>query len=214
MNESMKGRGNVPMKDPYKAKDPEKWRVYHREHMRKWRLENREKYLAEKREYYKRNKEKEARRISIYQKRKNLQDSVSVYRRHIRPFKKVVTLYFVMHLLQNPGKVSPPKVIMSEEDRREQLRANWRNCRARRRARIRRARVEQVDLALVWRRDSGVCQICLKKVRRKADVHYDHIVPLSQGGEHSYRNIVVAHAICNMRKHDRAVPQQMRLLGV
>lgn len=28
----------------------------------------------------------------------------------------------------------------------------------------------------------------------------DHVVPLARGGEHSYRNVKLAHPLCNSRK--------------
>lgn len=44
------------------------------------------------------------------------------------------------------------------------------------------------------------CHICKKKVR-DADLHFDHVIPLSKGGEHSELNVAVAHGRCNVRKN-------------
>lgn len=70
--------------------------------------------------------------------------------------------------------------------------------------------VENVDYALIIKRDRGICQICFKRVKR-SERSIDHIVPLSKGGEHSYRNLVLAHISCNSSKGNRIVPQQLRL---
>jgi 5-methylcytosine-specific restriction endonuclease McrA len=200
----------------YRARDPEKWRAYAREYNRKWREENREKHIKHKREYYLRNKEKEANRQIAYQLNKRLKSGAQTRTRYITHLRKFITYWCALWLLQNPDEIIPVKLKpapLSEEQKKARLRTTWRNCRARRRARIRAARVERVDFDLIWTRDKGICQICLKKIRRKTDLHYDHIIPLSQGGEHTYLNLVATHAGCNMRKHARVVPQQMLLLS-
>lgn len=70
---------------------------------------------------------------------------------------------------------------------------------------------EPVHRDVVWERDRGRCHIC----GRKADPsnwHLEHIVPLSAGGEHSYRNVAVSHPACNLRKGTTG-PAQLRLRG-
>ena len=79
----------------------------------------------------------------------------------------------------------------------------------RRRARLLDAFVEDVDRMVVWERDNGICGICGVWVDPdlswpdKMSKTLDHIVPLSGGGEHSYTNAQIAHAVCNSRKNDR-----------
>ena len=90
--------------------------------------------------------------------------------------------------------------------------ANPDKCRdinARRRALKRGATVDPVSRAVVFERDRGICHLCGKRVDPK-DWHLDHIVPLSQGGEHSYKNVAVSHPTCNMRKHNK-IRGQFRL---
>ncbi len=43
----------------------------------------------------------------------------------------------------------------------------------------------------------------------------DHIIPLSQGGEHSYKNTQLACFECNCKKGDRGIPggEQLRTFG-
>ena len=81
----------------------------------------------------------------------------------------------------------------------------------RRRARQRGAFVESICKAKVYQRDRGVCHICGKKVDPK---HWDldHLMPISKGGEHSYRNVAVAHPSCNRRRQNVG-PAQLRLMG-
>jgi hypothetical protein len=71
---------------------------------------------------------------------------------------------------------------------------------------------EKVDLDMLYARDKGICQLCQKPVRRK-DASRDHVIPLSKGGEHSYKNCVLAHLRCNASKGNRPIPQQQRLFG-
>lgn len=68
--------------------------------------------------------------------------------------------------------------------------------------------VEDVDPEVVADRDGGKCGICGGDV--PADAVYphpltgtiDHVVPLSKGGLHSYRNVQLAHFSCNSQKGD------------
>lgn len=75
---------------------------------------------------------------------------------------------------------------------------------------------ETVRLGVVLNRDAGICQICRKPVKDVAVPHpkaptLDHIIPLSQGGAHQYRNVRLAHFICNSRRGDNRVAQ-LRLM--
>ena len=59
--------------------------------------------------------------------------------------------------------------------------------------------VEDVDLEVVYERDSGICQICRKPVdwsldrrRNRMGATLDHIAPI-----HSYATVQLAHGVCN-----------------
>lgn len=56
----------------------------------------------------------------------------------------------------------------------------------------------------VYRRFEGRCAYCEKKSRKW---HYDHIVPVSQGGPDDYDNLALSCPQCNMSKKDRT-PEQ------
>ena len=75
------------------------------------------------------------------------------------------------------------------------------------------ATVEPVDYEAIIKRDGMRCHICGKKIRSRKDLHFDHIVPLSKGGEHSMKNVACAHAKCNLQKGDGRIPSQLRLAG-
>lgn len=72
----------------------------------------------------------------------------------------------------------------------------------RRRLRETLAFVEPVSRRKVWERDDEACQIC-KSAVDFADMHLDHIIPISRGGEHSYANTQTTCATCNLSKGAR-----------
>lgn len=81
---------------------------------------------------------------------------------------------------------------------------------AARNARVRGAPVvERIYRKVVFERDGGRCHICHKLVD-PTYWHLDHLVPLSKGGEHSYRNVAVAHPACNLHRNATG-PAQLRL---
>lgn len=98
-------------------------------------------------------------------------------------------------------------------------RCEWRASRSARRAREREAGDLRVDIGYLYERDGGKCGICGEKVDRRCTYPHprspspDHIVPLSKGGEHSYRNLQLAHWGCNDEKNTRAAGSQLRCFG-
>lgn len=53
-----------------------------------------------------------------------------------------------------------------------------------------------------------VCHYCGKKLTR-ANATFDHVVPLSLGGDDSYRNIVWCCKKCNMSKGNKLLSEWM-----
>lgn len=75
-----------------------------------------------------------------------------------------------------------------------------------RRAKLREAFVEVVDLSKVWERDRGFCFICGLPADPQ-DWWLEHIIPLSRGGTHEYTNVAVSHQTCNQMKSDRLMEE-------
>lgn len=81
-------------------------------------------------------------------------------------------------------------------------------------------RYEHVSRAAVFRRDAWRCQLCGKKVLKKAKrckatrrlhprtASLDHIVPMSKGGPHVELNVQCACLECNVRKQARMIGQR------
>lgn len=93
---------------------------------------------------------------------------------------------------------------------------------ARRKARklkLRGVKVEAVNPLTVLERDRWQCQLCgvstPKRLRGTYDERapeVDHIIPIAEGGEHSYRNTQCACRACNLAKSGKA-KGQMWLFG-
>lgn len=62
--------------------------------------------------------------------------------------------------------------------------------------------VEDVDRRTVWALDGMHCCGCRNFILLE-DMHLDHIVPFSRGGEHSYANVQTLCSSCNKRKLNR-----------
>lgn len=60
-----------------------------------------------------------------------------------------------------------------------------------------RSRIPQAVRSEVWRRDSGKCADCGSKQR----LQFDHIIPVSEGGATTVRNLQLLCERCNLRKH-------------
>jgi 5-methylcytosine-specific restriction endonuclease McrA len=72
--------------------------------------------------------------------------------------------------------------------------------------------VERVWRLEVFARDGWLCQHCAKPVLRETGQHpesatVDHILPVAEGGEHSYKNTCTAHRKCNRSKWDRSIAE-------
>jgi 5-methylcytosine-specific restriction endonuclease McrA len=81
----------------------------------------------------------------------------------------------------------------------------------RRRARLRHApRIEKVDRRAIIERDQSICHLCGKKVS-PAEMSLDHLIPLFHHGEHTARNLSVAHKSCNAQRGTGRLPAQLRL---
>ena len=59
----------------------------------------------------------------------------------------------------------------------------------------------------------GRCYLCGVEFGEGAKMEYDHVIPVSRGGPHSPRNVLLACARCNRRKHARIVPEALEWLA-
>jgi len=66
--------------------------------------------------------------------------------------------------------------------------------------------VERVYRKKVYERDHGCCHLCNNPVAFK-NMHLDHVIPVSRGGEHSYANVKASHATCNLVKGSKLLSE-------
>lgn len=95
----------------------------------------------------------------------------------------------------------PPKVVLTDEQRKERRREDKRNYKHRRRAKLRGLEVKATPKQLRVAKDKakGRCYYCDSKVKM---LTLDHVVPLAKGGSHTLDNIVFACHACNSEKRD------------
>lgn len=109
------------------------------------------------------------------------------------------------------GITPPPGMTLAEyvdQERREQKRRQHRARLDRRRARLVGAAVERFTREDIIARDGLTCYLCGHPVQPD-DVHLDHVVPLTRGGNHTKENVRVSHSACNMAK-GVLTPEQFR----
>lgn len=129
------------------------------------------------------------------------------------------------HGVAHPASTGPAAAEIRRRDRKieERNRARCRQYGVR--------HVEPVLLSAVFDRDGGQCWLCGGQVLLtpptgaitlgtlgvpQAIPHpelatLDHVVPLSERGDHSYANVLLAHQVCNART-DRPPPEVLRQL--
>lgn len=76
---------------------------------------------------------------------------------------------------------------------------------AKRRAKLKAVKVEDVDRLAIYQRDKGLCGICNKPVAVES-MTLDHVIPLARGGCHVSSNLQTAHRSCNSRKGAKLLP--------
>jgi 5-methylcytosine-specific restriction endonuclease McrA len=118
-----------------------------------------------------------------------------------------------------PKAKTRPTDFCSAKCKSQQERRQNRAHRIKRKAAARAVTVESVDPIKVFERDRWRCRLCGVKTPKAQRGTYastapelDHIIPLSKGGEHSYRNTQCACRRCNGAKADRPLGQLL-LIG-
>lgn len=111
--------------------------------------------------------------------------------------------------------------ICSSECKDERVRVLRRSYKSKRRAKIRgNGKVELFDPFYVFSRDKWKCRCCgINTPRSKRGSiddnapELDHIIPISEGGEHSKKNTQCLCRKCNQTKSSGALGDQLLLLG-
>lgn len=78
---------------------------------------------------------------------------------------------------------------------------------------------EPIKRSEILARDNWICGLCGKRIDKKSrfpdpgSPSLDHIIPMSLGGPHLKHNVQAAHFICNSRKREKAMGEQLLLMG-
>jgi 5-methylcytosine-specific restriction endonuclease McrA len=91
---------------------------------------------------------------------------------------------------------------------------NWRTQKHKRRAWKRDGqRGESIGLPELLKRDKYICGLCHRKIKESLRYPHpqspslDHIVPLSKGGSHEWKNVQSSHHACNQAKRSKPMGQ-------
>lgn len=199
-----------------------------RDKKRQWREANRERVRAGKRAYYYKNRERilaaKAAKIAAVREDWNTRRRATYAANKARYNEWQRNRYAAdpERILVRNRKYRAERLNEFRERDREYVKAYRDRDPIRYTAKLRRANlkrralkvgafVEVVDSMDVYKRDKGVCGICHKKVSPKSAWHIDHVIPLSRGGVHSYANVQLAHARCNLSKRDELPSGQLGL---
>lgn len=165
----------------WKAENQDKIKEYSNRNYK----ENKEKINNWSKEWYQRNKESVI--IAKRQYRKDNSEKITAKRKEFYYSNRELVLSRCSNWAKNNPEKARQKVM-----RREAIK--------------RKATVGIVSYNEILKRDGYVCHIC-NGVVSKGDVHFDHVIPLSRGGQHSMDNIKVSHAHCNLVKNNKLMSE-------
>lgn len=151
------------------------------------------------RSYYVRNAEKLRRKSATWYARNKTSERALILERSRRSYWKNVESERRRSRAKYWGNLKRERVRARKNTRRYRLRYPERvlaNNHRRRVLLMGAAFVEHVDRLILARRDNWRCHICSGRVTRK-NWSIDHLVALTRGGEHSYKNTALAHRSCN-----------------
>ena len=187
----------------------EKMDAHSRASSLKYRESHRKEIAARQRVYRENNLE--ASRSRTLKWAREHRDHLNSYSRKIyreRPeVRAKVVQYSLRFVKNNPEKV---RSIKSAWKKRNPL--NGRESAMRRHALIKTTQTEKVDYRQIIKTFGMVCHIC-GTVVTKENLHFDHVIPLSKGGPHTFQNIRPSHATCNLEKRAKIVPELVAKTG-
>jgi 5-methylcytosine-specific restriction endonuclease McrA len=71
---------------------------------------------------------------------------------------------------------------------------------------------DKLDFNKIWNLSCGICYLCGDFVSRGTE-QYDHVIPISKNGTHTYNNVKVAHSTCNQRKYNKTPMEFWQMLA-
>lgn len=91
---------------------------------------------------------------------------------------------------------------MREYQKKPEQRIKQREVKGRRRALEKASKVERISYLKLKAQFDGICNLCKMTLDLAQDkFHYDHIIPIAQGGPHTQDNLQIVHKECNLKKN-------------
>jgi HNH endonuclease len=152
----------------------------------------------------------EVKTLEHFTKNKNCKDGFKVYCRECQKEKRESTKEYNAEKSKewreaNPERFAERRDAWSDSHRLQEN-ARLRVVSANRRNQMKVSIIEEVDYNEILIRDNYICHIC-GHVVIPSDVQFDHVVPLSRGGTHTYDNIKVSHSLCNRKKGNKLMSE-------
>lgn len=75
------------------------------------------------------------------------------------------------------------------------------------------AQGDKIDHLALFELHKWICNICKEPIDRQLRLPnimaatVEHVIPLCQGGTHTWENVRPAHAVCNFDKADKPMPE-------
>jgi 5-methylcytosine-specific restriction endonuclease McrA len=183
----------------YKADHYRRNKSQHRARGAAWRAANSDRDRELNRLRYDRNREEVKARSAAYRKA-HPEEARAVVREWVRANPERKAAIDAAYRAANPDRVRARSAAY--------YRANperWNAAYARRKARKMGRVVRPADYAQILIEHGMVCHICGGDIADRSDLHFDHVIPLARGGEHSVENIRPSHARCNLQKGPRLI---------
>lgn len=196
-----------------------KWQTHYAKYGRATYLRNREKRLKQCRAYAKRNRAR-YREVNLRWRQANPEKARSYWVKYRAKNASICRKRCRENYAKNKANYRLKKIISNAKRyvaKRPELRAKWRAWAsvnqpklkaiwAKRRALKKRATINLAGItafiSAVKAKEKVACYYCKRPVLT-TKIHFDHIVPLSRGGEHSARNLCVACPKCNLSKSNK-----------
>lgn len=176
----------------YRKNNPEKVRATAKSSY----LKNRDKNIAKRRAYYVSNREY----FKEYYKSKYWADPVAARKAKMEDHRKHRAERLTVMELKRQTPEHKAYMAAYRKKWREQNAEKIRSQNLARWVKKKGATIgSKVEYAVVYERAGGSCYLCGLTVERGTG-HLDHVIPVIDGGEHSYRNVQLTHAKCNNSK--------------
>jgi len=162
-----------------------------KEYKKQYKINNRETIAIGNKKYRENNlnKVKETKRIH--------------YIKHKEYIRKKHKEYYIKNAgdIQNKAKEyrDENKEKIREYAKTESSKNSMRNSRHKRRSITKKGDVTTKQISDL-RNNAKICYWCNESLKNK-EVHIDHYIPLSKGGEHTISNLVISCFTCNLKKH-------------